>query len=156
MIRQSSPRLNVTLTLLVDDITKGFPQFPQMHRLLSLRPNQVPIAITTALGPSGPTTVFHQPPSDAGSDEEPDEPVDVKLSPHAEPLSVQEKDTKAKKTEALPSTQLRSAALKAASSAKSTHAKRGIEERFVELHSYVFKVSVDSALTKLIEKCKLV
>lgn len=34
-----------------------------MHRLLCMRPNQVPIAITTGLGPSGPRTVLHQPPS---------------------------------------------------------------------------------------------
>jgi hypothetical protein len=34
-----------------------------MHSILSTRPNQVPIAITTGIGPAGPSTVLHQAPS---------------------------------------------------------------------------------------------
>ncbi|KAG8681792.1 hypothetical protein FRC08_015397 [Ceratobasidium sp. 394] len=46
-----------------EDIVRSFKWFPEMHKLCSMRPNQVPIALTTGIGPSGPETVFHQPPS---------------------------------------------------------------------------------------------
>ncbi|KAG8756249.1 hypothetical protein FRC12_010632 [Ceratobasidium sp. 428] len=48
-----------------EEITQKFPQFPRMHEILSTRPNQVPIAVTTALTPFGPETVLLQPPSDS-------------------------------------------------------------------------------------------
>ncbi|KEP47030.1 SNF2 family amino-terminal protein, partial [Rhizoctonia solani 123E] len=50
-----------------DKITSEFKWFPQMHKLFSARPNQVPIAVTTGVGPTGPQTVLHQSPPRAPS-----------------------------------------------------------------------------------------
>lgn len=55
-----------------------------MHRLLSFRANQVPIAITTALTPSGPTTTLHQPPSESGDDDNADD-IQSALDPPSKP-----------------------------------------------------------------------
>ncbi|KDN34025.1 hypothetical protein RSAG8_12886, partial [Rhizoctonia solani AG-8 WAC10335] len=43
--------------------TSEFKWFKRLHKILNSRPNQVPIALTTGIGPNGPQTVFHQPPS---------------------------------------------------------------------------------------------
>ncbi|EUC55436.1 hypothetical protein RSOL_115660 [Rhizoctonia solani AG-3 Rhs1AP] len=43
--------------------TSEFKWFKQLHKILNSRPNQVPIALTTGIGPNGPQTVLHQPPS---------------------------------------------------------------------------------------------
>ncbi|CAE6456799.1 unnamed protein product, partial [Rhizoctonia solani] len=83
-----------------------------MHELLSSHPNQVPIAVTTALTPLGPTTVFHQPPSDSEDDDDvyaSSRNVDLAL-----PLVIQ-----GRRTTAQPSTRLR-AASKVSNGASST------------------------------------
>ncbi|KAF6745894.1 hypothetical protein DFP72DRAFT_973716 [Ephemerocybe angulata] len=43
-----------------EDILKKFPYFSDMHSHLCGRPNTIPPAITTGVGPSGPTTVIHR------------------------------------------------------------------------------------------------
>ncbi|KAG8691100.1 hypothetical protein FRC09_011725, partial [Ceratobasidium sp. 395] len=50
-----------------ESIIRDFKWFPEMHRMLSSRPNQNPIAVTTGIGPTGPQTVLNQPPSREGS-----------------------------------------------------------------------------------------
>ncbi|KAF8800871.1 hypothetical protein BYT27DRAFT_7216700 [Phlegmacium glaucopus] len=49
------------------DIEKDFKFFPRLHKIFSARPNVVPIAITTALGPYGQRTVWYQSPDDEDS-----------------------------------------------------------------------------------------
>ncbi|PIL25066.1 hypothetical protein GSI_12955 [Ganoderma sinense ZZ0214-1] len=41
-------------------VEKDWPFFPRMHRLLCTRPNVVPVAITTGVGPRGESTVYYQ------------------------------------------------------------------------------------------------
>ncbi|KAG8732870.1 hypothetical protein FRC11_010369 [Ceratobasidium sp. 423] len=48
-----------------EKIKQDFRWFPKMHAILCTRPNSVPIAVTTGLGPTGPQMVFHQPPSES-------------------------------------------------------------------------------------------
>ncbi|KAJ7282936.1 hypothetical protein C8J57DRAFT_55130 [Mycena rebaudengoi] len=45
-------------------IEKDFPFFPRLHLLLATRPNVTPIAITTGLGPTGPSTLYYQRPDE--------------------------------------------------------------------------------------------
>jgi hypothetical protein len=45
-----------------------FKWLPHLHQILSTRPNQIPIAITTGIGPAGPSTVLHQRPSPVNSE----------------------------------------------------------------------------------------
>ncbi|KAG9023022.1 hypothetical protein FS837_006039 [Tulasnella sp. UAMH 9824] len=45
-----------------DQILQEFPYFGELHRLISSRPNVIPISITS-LGPTGTQTVYPQPPS---------------------------------------------------------------------------------------------
>ncbi|KIO26185.1 hypothetical protein M407DRAFT_24519 [Tulasnella calospora MUT 4182] len=45
-----------------DQINQEFQYFGELHRLISSRPNVIPISITT-LGPAGTQTVYPQPPS---------------------------------------------------------------------------------------------
>lgn len=46
----------------VDEICKSFPFFPNLHRLLSSKPNMRPPAITTGVGPRGRQVVHLRPP----------------------------------------------------------------------------------------------
>jgi hypothetical protein len=45
-----------------EEIERAFPFFPRRHAIFASRPNVTPICITTALGPSGRSTVWYQPP----------------------------------------------------------------------------------------------
>ncbi|KAG8700882.1 hypothetical protein FRC09_005697 [Ceratobasidium sp. 395] len=101
------------------EITRKFPWFPRMHELLSTRPNQVPIAVTTGLTPSGPVTIFHQPPSDSEDNEDQD---DSQLPP-----------LKIARTGARPSTQIQAARKAFGTKAGPKHQRLGIEERFLQI-----------------------
>jgi len=46
-----------------EQIIKDFPYFPEMHRLLSTRPNFNPPAVTTGVGPQGRKSVHYQAPT---------------------------------------------------------------------------------------------
>lgn len=48
----------------VDEIVSKFVYFPELHRMLSSRPNVTPIVITTGVGPAGRKTVHYQDPSE--------------------------------------------------------------------------------------------
>lgn len=48
----------------VDEIVSKFVYFPELHRMLSSRPNVTPIVITTGVGPAGRKTVHYQAPSE--------------------------------------------------------------------------------------------
>ncbi|KAJ7273930.1 hypothetical protein C8J57DRAFT_1506044 [Mycena rebaudengoi] len=48
-----------------EEIIKCYPFFPRLHVIFATRPNVTPIAISTGLGPSGPSTVYYQPPDEA-------------------------------------------------------------------------------------------
>ncbi|KAG9119622.1 hypothetical protein FRC07_005281 [Ceratobasidium sp. 392] len=52
-----------------ESICNKFPLFPMLHEMFSTRPSQVPIATTTGIGPRGPRTTLHQPPSRSPSSE---------------------------------------------------------------------------------------
>lgn len=115
-----------------------------MHALLLLCPNQVPIAINTTLGPSGPTTALLQRPSEIGSDGE-DKILtfslpfsDATSAPTAVSFSLL-KNSMGKRTDAQTSTQLCSVTSKAINS-KLRHDKQGIKECFIELHAYISNV----------------
>src|SRR5258707_1149738 len=54
---------------LIEEIEKDFPFFPTLHRILATRPNVNPIVVTTALGPQGMKTVWHQHPNGSIPDE---------------------------------------------------------------------------------------
>jgi predicted small lipoprotein YifL len=53
-----------------EQIESEFPFFPCLHAILAARPNVVPIAITTGVGPCGRKTVFYQPPDNFNTDSE--------------------------------------------------------------------------------------
>ncbi|KAG8693224.1 hypothetical protein FRC08_009252 [Ceratobasidium sp. 394] len=103
-----------------------------MHELLSMHANQVPIAVTTALTPSGPSTVLHQPPSDSEGDKEDDEEP-----ANSQPLAVSslkpmlQASNSTRRTLAQPSTQMQAAhrALKSGSG----HWQMAIEDWFIEI-----------------------
>ena len=44
------------------EIHKGFPWFGELHRILSSRPNIIPPAIVTGIGPAGRETIYNNPP----------------------------------------------------------------------------------------------
>ncbi|KAJ7151178.1 hypothetical protein C8R46DRAFT_914372, partial [Mycena filopes] len=46
------------------EIEKDFVFFTRLHKIFATRPNVTPIAISTGLGPGGPTTLFYQPPDE--------------------------------------------------------------------------------------------
>ncbi|KAG6809091.1 hypothetical protein H0H93_016119, partial [Arthromyces matolae] len=48
-----------------DIIVRDFEFFPRLHNLYAARPNVVPIAITTGVGPRGSETIWVQPPDSA-------------------------------------------------------------------------------------------
>ncbi|KAG9085378.1 hypothetical protein FS749_004459 [Ceratobasidium sp. UAMH 11750] len=50
-----------------DKNVKEYPIFPRLYALFHDRPNQVPIATTTGIGPNGPRMVMHQQPLRAPS-----------------------------------------------------------------------------------------
>ncbi|GLB43954.1 hypothetical protein LshimejAT787_1501380 [Lyophyllum shimeji] len=47
-----------------NQIEREFPYFPCLHKIFSVRPNTIPIAVTTDMGPAGRQTVHFQPPDD--------------------------------------------------------------------------------------------
>ena len=51
------------MPLSTEQAVKRFKFFPDMHRLLSSRPNVVPTVVQTGMTPSGPFTFYPQPPS---------------------------------------------------------------------------------------------
>ncbi|KAJ7081235.1 hypothetical protein C8R44DRAFT_653212, partial [Mycena epipterygia] len=46
-------------------IEQEFPFFPRLHQIFATRPNVTPIAITTGVGPRGPSTLYVQPPDES-------------------------------------------------------------------------------------------
>ncbi|KAG8686140.1 hypothetical protein FRC08_012730 [Ceratobasidium sp. 394] len=115
-----------------DAITLKFPQFPRMHELLSTRPNQVPIAVTTALTPSGPATVLHQPPSDSeGDEEDDDEPANSQSLSVSSLEPMLQASNSTGRTLARPSTQMQAA--HRASKTGSGRRRLAIEDRFIEI-----------------------
>lgn len=52
-----------------------FPFFPRLHQLLCTRPNSIPPAITTGIGPAGREVVYLQPPGGFSRDVESLEPA---------------------------------------------------------------------------------
>ncbi|KAG9090009.1 hypothetical protein FS749_000889 [Ceratobasidium sp. UAMH 11750] len=115
-----------------DAITLKFPQFPCMHELLSTRPNQVPIAVTTALTPSGPATVLHQPPSDSEGDEEDDEePANSQFLSVSNLEPILQARNSTRRTSAQPSTQMQAA--RRASKSGSGRRRMAIEDQFIEI-----------------------
>ncbi|KAG8732094.1 hypothetical protein FRC12_019434 [Ceratobasidium sp. 428] len=120
-----------------DEITQKFPQFPRMHELLSTRPNQVPIAVRTAITPSGPITILHQPPSDLESKDAEDVPTDSESIPTPAISSVGLAKKSGKQTVAHPSTQIH-AARQVSNSGRSTKNRRlGIEDQFLEIQKQI-------------------
>lgn len=54
------------------DIERQFPFFPRLHAIIGCRPNHIPPAITTGVGPHGRRTVHYQAPEDDGSINQPE------------------------------------------------------------------------------------
>jgi len=70
-----------------DDIVSKFQFFPPLHAIYATRPNVTPIAITTALGPSGGNrTIWYQPPDSATADSQ----IDPTLLSQSESQQTQE------------------------------------------------------------------
>ncbi|KAF8597988.1 hypothetical protein BDV93DRAFT_561770 [Ceratobasidium sp. AG-I] len=116
-----------------------FIRFPRMHELLSTRPNQVPIAVTTALTPSGPTTVYHQPPSESGDYDSADDSSAPILStpdmPAVDSYEATASVVNRKRTTAHPSNQIRAASKAAGNMSKVGHHRSSIEDRFLEIQT---------------------
>lgn len=55
--------LRVDLTVELDEITEAFPFFPRLHALFAHKPNAIPPAIATGVGPNGPEVLYYQPPT---------------------------------------------------------------------------------------------
>ncbi|KAL1945887.1 hypothetical protein VTO73DRAFT_1889 [Trametes versicolor] len=53
-------RVKSKIASITEQIERDWPFFPRFHRLLSTRPNVLPVAITTGVGPQGESTVYFQ------------------------------------------------------------------------------------------------
>ncbi|KAG8725382.1 hypothetical protein FRC09_000593 [Ceratobasidium sp. 395] len=106
-----------------------------MHELLSTRPNQVPIAITTALTPFGPKTVLHQPPSnseDSKGDVE-DNSTIIKSEPGSLALTL----AKGKRTAAQPSRQIWVASRVLGGASGAGLRQTGLKDQFFEVQKQI-------------------
>jgi hypothetical protein len=70
-----------------DEIVSKFPFFPDLHRMLSTRPNVTPIVITTGVGPAGKKTLHYQAPSKDEDEHEEDEHEGHPASPPSQVFS---------------------------------------------------------------------
>ncbi|KLO05734.1 hypothetical protein SCHPADRAFT_838981 [Schizopora paradoxa] len=71
----AADRIKNKIERISGDITKKFPFFPKLHELCASRPNMIPVAVTTGVGPNGRRTQNYQAPEGANSaaGEEPSE-----------------------------------------------------------------------------------
>ncbi|KAH8113262.1 hypothetical protein DFH11DRAFT_1601060 [Phellopilus nigrolimitatus] len=68
-----------------EQITKSFPFFPSLHRLLSTRPNSCPPAVAMGVGPGGRKITYFQPPANYHPNEAADIHDDHLIDPALEP-----------------------------------------------------------------------
>lgn len=71
--------MNSETDRIADDITKGFPFFPNLHRILSSRTNSNPPVVTTGVGPAGRAVVHYQAPAGMVANPIGDELIDPAL-----------------------------------------------------------------------------
>lgn len=147
------------LTPISEQIEEKWPYFPRFHRLLCTRPNIVPIAIATGVGPHGGSTVYYQgkaPPSahQAGPHRIPDHLIDpalraVDVNQHAPPQTPPTPPPSqrvpsgppASASKATPNKvaqeSLAIAMQKASATIKPVSKKRTFEDRFVDMTQYI-------------------
>jgi hypothetical protein len=63
----------------LEEIERVFPFFPCLHRIFATCPNVIPICVTTALGLTGRSTVWYQPPTQSQPQTVGDDVIDPEL-----------------------------------------------------------------------------